>query len=130
MIKKAIEILGIFLVGWWIIHIVEGNTPLEKANRTCDVIYWLGRFGNKEVAQGYTENKLLAYKLTEGITNWAGGWCFYASSGFFKAVDPKWTFVEQQLLNTNAKGLINNPLNFKKLKDDINGINSNNKKDN
>lgn len=131
MIKSIVGGLTLFLIGWWIIHIVEGQSSLDKANRACDPIYWFGKFSYKEIAQGYTSNKKEAYSFTEGVTNFMGGYCFKVSSGFFKAVNPNWNFDEVQLLNKNSKGKETNPEDtVKAFRDKVNGIDFDNKKDN
>ena len=85
--KYWLTALGALLV-WWVAHINEGATRLQKANRTCDFIYWFGSYSKTEIAYGFTNDEKKAALWSKSMVDYFGEGCFYLSSSLLRAVNP------------------------------------------
>jgi len=102
---KAIYYILVFLGLWWIIHIYEGATKLEQANKACDPFYWVGSFSEKHIVSGFTTSESDTYKYSQEMGSDLGQACFWASARLFKAVNPNWNYEDTQIFNTNEQEL-------------------------
>lgn len=101
MLSKLHYYIAAALLGWWFVHIYEGNSKLDMANRSCDVFYWVGKYTNKEITSGFTTSESESYKYSEAVGSDLGQACFWASARLFKAVNPDLSYENTQLFNSN-----------------------------